>query len=370
MLDVLPLPQHARRDGAERRRPLARARRSPTTAASTASKASGTTPEPGARQLLADDSLGVLVFEEAVTAAQVEDGLSHTVAVAEALMRRRSTSEWTRGHNVFAHEGARRSTCGRAWATTSAARTRAARRSSFCDGHVEFLHNDMDVTAFTQLLHATPARGSDAMTPQHASRTRCVSCCMPLGGVAAAGDDRLVRRHRVLDRRRRHSAAVAIDFDGDSATDAALVWGFRWDGAATGRDMLNAVVTADARLFAKIGTGLSYENALLGVGYDRDADGVFGVSVGATFDGDGFAYGPPRNNVTPTDPGDWYREGFDIGFWHYGISRRQSLDDRRRGRLPSGGAPPSAGRRLLGQLGVHDRRRRPATLWTSSPRTR
>jgi hypothetical protein len=55
----------------------------------------------------------------------------------------------------------------------------------------------------------------------------------------------------------------------------------------------------------------------LGVGYDRDADGVFGVSVGASFDGDGFAFGPPRNNVTPTDPGDWYREGFDHGFWHY-----------------------------------------------------
>jgi hypothetical protein len=145
-------------------------------------------------------------------------------------------------------------------------------------------------------------------------------CCTSICGVAAAGTidslDDVVYWIGTGSQR----AAVAFDFDGDSSTNAALVWGFRWDGAATGRDMLNAVVTADARLFAKIGTGLSYENALLGVGYDRDADGVFGVSVGAAFDGDGFAYGPPRNNATPTDPGDWYREGFDFGFWHYGVA--------------------------------------------------
>jgi hypothetical protein len=135
-------------------------------------------------------------------------------------------------------------------------------------------------------------------------------------------------------------AAAAFDFDGESTTDFALAWGFRWDGAATGRDMLNAIVAADLRLYAKIGTGLSYENALLGVGYDRNADGGFAVSSNDSFDIDGFANGPPLNHVATADPADWYREGFDFGFWHYGLSD---------------GNPWTSGRWISSQVGASDR---------------
>jgi prepilin-type processing-associated H-X9-DG protein len=106
----------------------------------------------GARQLLADHSLGVLVYDEAVTPAQVEDGMSRTVAIAEALIRRQSDTEWTNGKNVFAHEG---STPINAWSELGndvGSPHPGGASVVFCDGHVEFLHDGIDQTAFTQLL--------------------------------------------------------------------------------------------------------------------------------------------------------------------------------------------------------------------------
>ena len=35
-------------------------------------------------------------------------------------------------------------------------------------------------------------------------------------------------------------AGVALDWNGDATTDTALVWGFRWDGPATGETMIRA----------------------------------------------------------------------------------------------------------------------------------
>jgi hypothetical protein len=117
-----------------------------------------------------------------------------------------------------------------------------------------------------------------------------------------------------------HRAAIAIDFDDHSSTDPALVWGFRWDGSATGLDMLNAVVAADPRLFVKISSAGDSAGAIIGLGYDRDDDGHFGASSVAAFDADGFAAGAPVNFPSATDPGDWYREGWRREFWHYGVS--------------------------------------------------
>src|SRR5712671_2394496 len=62
-------------------------------------------------------------------------------------------------------------------------------------------------------------------------------------------------------------AAIAIDWSDGSTNPPALVWGFRWNGIATGRDMLRAVVTSDDRLFAKFGGSTGSESAVYGLGY-------------------------------------------------------------------------------------------------------
>jgi hypothetical protein len=119
-------------------------------------------------------------------------------------------------------------------------------------------------------------------------------------------------------------AAVAIDFDGQSTTDQSLVWGFRWDGVATGRDMLVAIVTADPRLYLKANSLAAIESAFYGFGYDRNdnatfsVEGDFGVPF---FDDAGIAEGAHDDSATAVDGGDWYREGWRHTFWRWGYSR-------------------------------------------------
>jgi hypothetical protein len=119
-------------------------------------------------------------------------------------------------------------------------------------------------------------------------------------------------------------AAVAIDFDGESTTDQSLVWGFRWDGVATGRDMLVAVVTADPRLYMKVNSLTADESAFYGFGYDRNDNAEFGVEgmFGSPFfDAAGIAEGAHDDSAAPLDAGDWYREGWRRNFWRWAYSR-------------------------------------------------
>jgi len=117
-------------------------------------------------------------------------------------------------------------------------------------------------------------------------------------------------------------AAVAIDWDDTGTVDKSLVWGYRWDGVATGEDMLLTVLESDTRLFAAVGT------SLFGLGYDLDNDSALDISDGTVFDSDGLAFIPGvlNDNVVPaataTNPNDFYAEGWFSGFWHYGLSNR------------------------------------------------
>jgi prepilin-type processing-associated H-X9-DG protein len=108
--------------------------------------------DPGAVQLLADDSLGVLVFDEAVTAAEVTDGLSQTVAAAESLVRRRPHTEWNCGRNVFAHEGTTPINVWSELGNDIGSPHPGGAAVVYCDAHVEFLHNDLDQDVLTSLL--------------------------------------------------------------------------------------------------------------------------------------------------------------------------------------------------------------------------
>jgi len=111
-------------------------------------------------------------------------------------------------------------------------------------------------------------------------------------------------------------AAFVIDWnDGKSAE--SLLWGYRWDGTATGFDMFEAIVNADDRLFAHIGT-YAWGTAIQGIGYDLNGSGNFSVSPALNFDAGGFADTTnPDDARVALDAGDHYLEGWDNGFWAY-----------------------------------------------------
>jgi MYXO-CTERM domain-containing protein len=116
-----------------------------------------------------------------------------------------------------------------------------------------------------------------------------------------------------------NQAAFIVDWN-DGKDAQSLMWGFRWDGTATGEDMLHAIVTADTRLFAHVSTpfGGGLGTALYGMGYDLDNDANFGVSPSLTFDAGGYSVGGSFDGRTPTDASDHWQEGWmSDGYWSY-----------------------------------------------------
>ena len=119
-----------------------------------------------------------------------------------------------------------------------------------------------------------------------------------------------------------NQAALVIDWkDGKSAE--SLLWGYRWDGVATGLDMLMAVVAADPRLFAHFGT-YTWGTATFGIGYDLNGSGGFGVNPGLAFDANGLVIDPisspdPVDARVSLDAADHWVEGWNTGFWNYSI---------------------------------------------------
>lgn len=114
-----------------------------------------------------------------------------------------------------------------------------------------------------------------------------------------------------------NEAALVVDFN-DGKSPASHAWGFRWDGDATVTDLFAAVVTADARLFAKVGPAGTFGTPVYGIGYDLDNDGVFGVDDGSTFGAGGIKLTSDldADGAAATDADDHYEEGwFSDGFW-------------------------------------------------------
>lgn len=102
-------------------------------------------------------------------------------------------------------------------------------------------------------------------------------------------------------------AALAIDWDDSSAP---LVWGFRFNGTATGEDMFKAVVTADPRLYAKVQFftfGGKSSLFVHGIGYDRNAAG-FSISSDDDFGATGLLVSGSYEDAKSVDPQDSYRE--------------------------------------------------------------
>lgn len=116
-----------------------------------------------------------------------------------------------------------------------------------------------------------------------------------------------------------NKAALAIDWFGDDANDNALVWGYRWDGTATGEQMLREVLTDDRRFFAKLSSPGPLGIAAYGFGYDENNDQQFELDDETAFNADGIAITSPSDGAE-TNEEDRYREGWSTGYWHYGIA--------------------------------------------------
>lgn len=123
-------------------------------------------------------------------------------------------------------------------------------------------------------------------------------------------------------------AALVIDWNSGSNPES-FVWGYRWDGTASGLDMIQAVVAADPRLHAHF-SDFSFGRSLLGIGYDLNNDGAFAVDPALSFDSSGLAIGSGSANAndarTATHPADLYREGWNSGFWAYYLKSDGSED--------------------------------------------
>jgi hypothetical protein len=121
-------------------------------------------------------------------------------------------------------------------------------------------------------------------------------------------------------------AALVVDWLEGSTELPALAWGYRWEGAAMGRDMLLDIVAADDRLFVKLGDNPENPIRVFGIGYDADNDGQFGVE-GTSFNSDGIAFGSaPFFPAAKTDADDLYAEGWTFAFWHYGVASTNPYD--------------------------------------------
>lgn len=85
-----------------------------------------------------------------------------------------------------------------------------------------------------------------------------------------------------------NEAAMVIDWQ-DGSAHPNLVWGFRWEGVATGEDMIKAIAAADSDLSVTI-TSYSFGDAVTAIGFDGSAYGDGGP--GSHFAG-GFGVGTP-----------------------------------------------------------------------------
>lgn len=123
-----------------------------------------------------------------------------------------------------------------------------------------------------------------------------------------------------------NQAAFAVQW----GSNQTLVWGFRWDGTAKGSDMAMAICAADPRLF-----GLGGGGTLGGLGYDKDNDGVYGITKGTTtYNQDNIVNGwisgtysnPGYDGWTSIDSEDVWASGWNNGYWSYWVRASDSAN--------------------------------------------
>jgi hypothetical protein len=97
-----------------------------------------------------------------------------------------------------------------------------------------------------------------------------------------------------------------------------MVWGYRFNGTATGTQMLDAILAADPKLYVMVNE--TYGTFVVGLGYNLGGNGVIGVTDGVNTNY--FTGGLSTNNDTsfadaayPVNGGDLYWGGYDGPNW-------------------------------------------------------
>lgn len=129
-----------------------------------------------------------------------------------------------------------------------------------------------------------------------------------------------------------NQAAFVVQWN-DGKTADALVWGFKWNGTATGEDMVKAIAKADPRFFALLRQGTQYGSAIGGLGFDLNGTGTNGLYK----DGDNkYPYYPfdglintseyDFDSYTGIDPNDHWQSGWMVGYWSYWVKDPTDVD--------------------------------------------
>ena len=123
-----------------------------------------------------------------------------------------------------------------------------------------------------------------------------------------------------------NEAAFVVQWN-DGKNPDALVWGFRWDGNATGEDMLKAIAKADHRFFSLLYQGTQFGSAIGGLGFDLN-----GANSNALYKNGNVTYPYyPVNGIvnttaydfdqyTAADVADHWNSGWTTnGYWSYWV---------------------------------------------------
>ena len=123
-----------------------------------------------------------------------------------------------------------------------------------------------------------------------------------------------------------NEAAFVVQWN-DAKNPDALVWGFRWNGTATGEDMLKAIAKTDKRFFTLLYQGTQYGSAIGGLGFDRDGKGSVGLYNNGNvtyplYPVDGIIHTTAYDfdNYTTIDANDHWQAGWlSKGYWSYWV---------------------------------------------------
>lgn len=117
-------------------------------------------------------------------------------------------------------------------------------------------------------------------------------------------------------------AALVIQWNDEKNPDA-LVWGYKWDGEATGADMLEAIVAADPRLFALFMNDPKFGTTLGGLGYDINQSNPLILTDGSTekevVNGVVQTTSYDFDNWSCKDDADHWRSGWKNSYWSYNV---------------------------------------------------
>lgn len=127
-----------------------------------------------------------------------------------------------------------------------------------------------------------------------------------------------------------NEAAMVVQWNVEGETNA-MAFGFRWDGEATGYDMLSAIAKNNPRFYYLTeSTGFGYTVA--GLGWDADNDGDLGLMLNGTrydLNADSYVETNEYNydNWTAADPDDTWQSGWSTnGFWSYYTKEAETED--------------------------------------------